>query len=136
MAKHSTALARPSVIVMNAPKRRGGFSRRRARAVGRVARRGIRRAGRAALPTTALALGGIVVGYAQSQGLFDKVPTVMGSKMATIGLLGYAATRFVRNNHVRMAGLAALCAAAVDFGRVQGGGTSGYDDAEDVSGTW
>lgn len=136
MAKH-TALARPNVIVVNSgPKRRGGFSRRRARAVGRVARRGARRIGKAALPVTAIALGGVVVGYAQSQGLLDKLPAIGGSKMLTLGLAGFAATRFIRNQHVRMAGLAALAAAAVDFGRVQGGGTSGFEDDDGTSGTW
>jgi hypothetical protein len=75
-----------------------------------------------------IALGGVAVGYLQAQGWLDKIPTIGGSKMMTLGLVGYAATRFVRNNHVRMAGFAALAAAAVDFGRVQGGGTSGWDD--------
>lgn len=74
------------------------------------------------MPTVGIALGGAVVGYLQGSGRLDSLPEIGGSKMVTLGLAGYAATRFVRNPHVRAAGLAALAAAAFDFGRVQGGG--------------
>jgi hypothetical protein len=102
------------------PSRRGRV-RRAARRVYGVARRGGSHA-RRALPTVGIALGGAVVGYLQGSGRLDSLPEIGGSKMVTLGLAGYAATRFVRNPHVRAAGLAALAAAAFDFGRVQGGG--------------
>lgn len=89
-----------------------------------VVRRGGSHA-RRALPTVGITLGGAVVGYLQGSGRLDFLPEVGGSRMVTLGLAGYAATRFVRNPHVRAAGLAALAAAAFDFGRVQGGGTHG-----------
>lgn len=122
MAK-SLAFAGPRPIVINMPKRRGAIRRAGSRAV-RVARRAAPHA-RRAMPTVGIALGGAVVGYLQGSGRLDSLPEVMGSKMVTLGLLGYAATRFVRNQHVRTAGVAALAAAAFDFGRVQGGGTHG-----------
>lgn len=77
------------------------------------------------MPTVGIALGGAVVGYLQGSGKLDFLPEVGGSKMVTLGLAGYAATRFMRNPHVRAAGIAALAAAAFDFGRVQGGGAHG-----------
>ena len=48
--------------------------------------------------------------------------------MLTLGIAGYAATRFFKNPSVRQAGLAALAAACFDFGKVQAGGTSGFED--------
>jgi len=53
------------------------------------------------------------------------LPEVGGSRMMTLGALGWAATRFTRNHHIRNAGLAALAIAAYDFGQAQGGGTRG-----------
>lgn len=118
MAKRALAFARPSIVVM--PPRRGRVRRAfgRARSVARRAAPHARRS----LPTVGIALGGAVVGYLQGSGKLDSLPEIGGSKMVTLGLAGYAATRFVRNPHVRAAGLAALAAAAFDFGRVQGGG--------------
>lgn len=76
-----------------------------------------------------VALGGAVVGYLQGSGRLDFLPEIGGSKMVTLGLAGWAATRFTKNPHIRAAGLAALAAAAVDWGRVQGGGgTHGDQD--------
>jgi hypothetical protein len=75
-----------------------------------------------------VALGALVVGYLQGKGFLDKLPQIGGSKVITLGVAGYAATRFMKNPHLRNAGLAALAAAAFDFGRVQGGATSGFDD--------
>jgi len=129
MAK-TTSLARPSVILMSPPRRRGGFARRAGTRIVRVARRAAPSA-RRAVPTVSIALGGAVVGYVYSKGFLDKLPQIGGSKMMTLGLAGWAATRFVKNQNVRMAGLAALAAAAFDFGRVQGGGTSGLEDSSD-----
>jgi hypothetical protein len=80
------------------------------------------------LPTTGVALGALVTGYLDGKGFLDKLPQIAGSKVITLGLAGYAATRFIKNPHIRQAGLAALAAAAFDFGRVQGGKTSGFDD--------
>lgn len=109
--------------------RRGGGRLRRAgsRAVHHV-RRGGRAVGRGAkkFPAIPVALGGLVVGYADGKGFLDKLPPIAGSRMVTIGLVGYAATRFVRHPSVRAAGLAALAAAAYAVGNAQAkGGTSG-----------
>lgn len=109
------------------PSRRGRVRRAygRARAVARRAAPHARRA----LPTVGIALGGAVAGWLQGSGRLDFLPEIAGSRMVTLGIVGYGATRFVRNPHVRAAGLAALAAAAFDFGRVQaGGGTHGDDD--------
>lgn len=111
------ALARsaPSVIVM--PARRRSSARR----IVRVAGRAVRRHGKRALPTVAVAIGGIVVGYLDGRGTFDDIPTFGGmTHMTTIGLAGYLATRFTSDSRVRAAGLAALAAAAFDWGREQG----------------
>jgi hypothetical protein len=77
-------------------------------------------------------VGALVVGYMSGKGFLDKLPQIGGSRVLTLGLAGYAATRFIKNTSVRNAGLAALAAAAFDFGRVQAGGTSGFDG--DISG--
>jgi hypothetical protein len=83
-----------------------------------------------------MALGGAVVGYLNQKGYLDKLPKIGGSRMMTLGLAGYAATRFIRQPQIRMAGLAAMVVAAADWGRVQGGGVSGLDDSagEDSAG--
>lgn len=83
------------------------------------------------MPTTSVAVGALFVGYAQQKGWLDKLPQVGGSAAVSLGVLGYVATRFVRNHHVRAAGLAALAVGAFDFARQQAGGPSGL---EDVSG--
>lgn len=137
MAKHrfasrSTALA-PRPFVISVPARSPSRARRVARHVGGGIRRGARHvrhhAGKA-MPTMAVALGGLAVGYLQGKGFLDKLPQIGGSKVLTLGLAGWAATRFIKNPTIRTAGLAALAAAAVDFGRVQGGGTSGFEDVQ------
>jgi hypothetical protein len=127
MAK-STALARPIVIAM--PRR--GRARRAARAIRHYGGRAVRRVGRAGarhLPATGIAIAAAAVGWAESKGYLDKLPTIGGSRAFTIALAGYAATRWSRNAHVRMAGMAAIAAGAFDWGKVQGGGTSGLDEA-------
>jgi hypothetical protein len=123
MAKFSRSLAVSRPIIVQMPRRAGRLRRAGSRAV-RVIRRG-GSAARRSLPTVGIALGGAVVGYLQGSGRLDFLPEVGGSRMVTLGLAGYAATRFVRNPHVRAAGLACLAASAFDFGRVQGGGTHG-----------
>lgn len=122
----STALA-PRVVVVRAPGRARRLARRAAPHVGRFARRA-GHAGKKAMPTTSIALAGLAVGYIQAKGYLDKLPQIAGSKVVTLGIAGYLATRFMKNPHLRTAGVAALAAAAVDFGRVQGGGTSGFED--------
>jgi hypothetical protein len=139
MAKHrfasSTALARPVIVQVpsRAPSRARRVARRAAAGVRHVARRGAHH-GKKALPTMSIAIGGAVVGYLQGKGYLDKLPQIGGSKVITLGLAGWAATRFVKNPWVRTAGVAALAAAAVDFGRVQGGGTSGFEDVQGDAG--
>jgi len=124
-ARHTTALAtRPNVVVVRSG---GGGGRRRSggtRTV--VVRRAARRIGRGAarhgLPMTGLALGGALVGYAQSSGWFDALPELGGSKMLALGVAGYLATRMTHNKYVREAGAAAVAVAAFEFGREHGGG--------------
>lgn len=108
------------------PRPRGRIRRAASRVVHHV-RRGGHHA-RRGLPTMGIAVGALVVGYAQGKGFLNKLPQIGGSKVITLGLAGYAATRFVRNPSVRLAGMAALAAACFDFGRVQAGGTSGFED--------
>lgn len=126
MAK-SRALTRfaPRPVIVTMPRPRGRIRRAASRAV-HVARRGGRHAKRA-LPTVGIAVGGLVVGYMDGKGWLDKLPQIGGSKVITLGLAGYVATRFSKNQMIRQAGMAALAAAAFDFGKVQAGGTSGFD---------
>lgn len=83
-----------------------------------------------------MAISGAAVGFAMSKGLLDKLPQIGGSKVLTLGIAGWAATKFVRNSTIKTAGLAALTAAAFDWGRVQGGGTSGIDGDANDPGTY
>lgn len=120
------------VVVVSAP--RAPARRSRARALVARAGRGARRVGRVAhkaLPTTSVAVGGLVVGYLDGSGYLDKLPAIQGSRAITLGLVGYAATRFFKNHNVRAAGLAALGAAAVELGRTQSKrGASGWGTDE------
>ena len=134
MARKLALVRRPPVIVVSPPRaparRRIGAAVRR---VGHHVRRGGHHAKRA-LPTAGVAIGALAVGYAQGKGFLDKLPQIGGSKVLTLGVIGFIATRFVKNPAIRQAGLAALAAAAFDFGRVQAGGTSGFDDVSDAGG--
>ncbi len=121
MAK-TRALAHRPAPVLHFPSR-GKFRR----AGGAIARRAGHVAAKS-LPTTGVALGAAAVGYATGKGYLDRLPAIGGSRVFTLGLIGFAATRFVKNPHVRNAGLAALAAAAFDFGRAQATGVSGIDD--------
>lgn len=127
MAK-TRALTRfaPRPVIVTMPRPRGRIRRAASRVVHHV-RRGGHHAKRA-LPTMGVAVGALVVGYAQGKGFLDRLPQIGGSKVLTLGLAGYAATRFSRMPALRQAGLAALAAACFDFGRVQAGGTSGFED--------
>lgn len=127
--RHSTALARPVIVQVpaRAPSRARRVARRAAAGVRHVARRSAHH-GAKALPTMGVAVGALVVGYASGKGFLDKLPAIGGSKVLTLGLAGYAATRFIKSPAIRQAGLAALAAAAFDFGKVQAGSTSGFDE--------
>lgn len=77
-------------------------------------------------------IGGAAVGWAGAKGYLSGLPMIGGSRMTTLGLLGWAAMRWSRSRMLKSAGLAALSAAAFDFGRVQGGGTRLLGDVVDV----
>ena len=111
------------------PQRRPRFGRvrRAGRAFGRVARAAGRRS-KPHLPILGLGVAAAAVGWADSKGWTSKIPTIGGSRALTLAIAGYAATRLTSNKHVRMAGVAAVCAGGFDWGKVQGGGTSGIDD--------
>jgi hypothetical protein len=127
MASRALARFMPRPIIIRAPR-----ARRAARRVYAVARRGARRIGRgarAALPTTATAIGAAGVGYLVGSGRLDFLPEVGGSKMVALAGAGYLATRMSSNKYIRAAGFAALVAGAFDWGRSQGaGGVHGDDD--------
>jgi hypothetical protein len=127
MAKSLARFSRP--IIIHAPRSRGRFRRAASRAVG-FARRGGRAVGRTAkrFPSIPVAIGGLAVGFADGSGYLDKLPAVAGSRMVTLGLIGFAATRYMRNPSIRAAGLAALGAAAYAVGVSQArkGGTAGH----------
>lgn len=137
MAKTSLARFAPRApIVITMPRRSGRVRRVAGRAVHHV-RRGGRAIGRGMkkFPTIPVAIGGLVVGYADGKGFLDKLPPIAGSRMVTIGLVGFAATRFVKNASVRAAGLAALAAAAYAVGNAQAkGATSGDGGAGEGGG--
>jgi hypothetical protein len=127
MAK-SSALSRfqPRPVIIQMPRRSGGRVRRAASRVAHVARRAGRRA-RQHVPAMGLAVGGLALGFLDGKGYLDKLPQIGGSKVFTLGLAGYAATRYSSNPMIRQMGMAALTVAAFDFGKVQAGGTSGFD---------
>lgn len=78
-----------------------------------------------------VAMGGAIVGWAGAKGYLASLPMIGGSRMTTLGILGYAALRWSKSKMLRSAGLAAVAAAAFDFGRVQGGGTRLLGDVID-----
>jgi hypothetical protein len=156
MAKKALSLFRshasaPAPVVVVAPSR-GGKMRRRARAVGAVARRVGRRGGSLAkehaVPAVGMAIGGAIAGALDAKGIFNKLPAIGGSRAATLAITGYAATRFVKNKYVRMAGLAAIAVGAFDAVKSHmvnaappraaaspaPKGTSGHDDASGEAG--
>lgn len=118
MAK-SLARFAPRPIIVSMPRRSGGRFRRAAH-VARRAGRAVARHGRKSLPTVSVAIGGLVVGYADGRGMLNSIPAIGGSRMNTLALLGWAATRFTRNASVRAAGLAMLGAATYAIGAAQG----------------
>ena len=82
-------------------------------------------------------IGALAVGYSQSKGWLNKIPTIGGSRAMTLAIAGYAVTRFSKNQTIRSAGLAAMVAGAFDYGRIQGGGKSaleGDDFGSDLDG--
>jgi hypothetical protein len=74
-------------------------------------------------------MGGLIAGWMDARGYFNRLPPIAGSRALTLGLAGYAATRFIKGTSgiqgiIRMAGVAAVAAAAFDYGKVHGmGGT-------------
>ena len=114
---------RPSVVVVGGGggKRRGG----RRRAAARFVRRRGASVAKHGLHATGLGVGGAMLGYLQGAGHLDWVPSVMGSKTIGMGLVGFAATRMVKNKYVREAGAAAVAVAGFEFGREHGSSHSG-----------
>lgn len=113
----TTAIAtRPQLVVI-----RGGAGGGRRRRSGGRALRVVRRVGRGArkhgLPATGLAIGGLMVGYAQGSGWFDNLPDLGGDKTLALGVAGYLATRMTSNKYIREAGAAAIAVAAFETGR-------------------
>lgn len=127
MAKsHALTRFQPRPIIVNIPKRRGRV-RRAARAVAHHGRRlGRRAVGQ--LPALGLGIAAAGVGYADASGWFDIIPKIGGKKALGVGIAGYALTRLTSNRWVRLGGYAMLMAGAYDFGKVQGGGASGWGD--------
>lgn len=80
------------------------------------------------MPLVGTAAAAAAIGYLEQQQKLKFIPTVLGSRAATIGIAGFIATRFIKNPTVKMLGNAAVIAAAFDIGRVKGGGVSGFDD--------
>lgn len=120
MAKHPfgsvIAVRRPAPIMMPRPRRY--FAKRAGRAIARGARRAAPHAKRH-VPAMSLAIGGLLVGWMDAKGYLNKIPTIGNSRALTLGIAGYAATRFFpKYPMVQNAGLAALAAAAFDFGKV------------------
>lgn len=67
--------------------------------------------------------GGAMLGYLDGTGKLDALPEVMGSRMITLGLIGYAAKKYSKNAQIKAAGSAAMIVAAFDLGK--GVGTTG-----------
>ncbi len=118
-------IPRPTVVIA-IPRRRGRI-RRAGRAVGRRVRHYSRRAAGHAVKALPSFVGGAAIGYGMSKGWLDKLPVIGGSKVVSLGIAGWLATRWSRNQYIRTAGFAAMTVAGYDWGRVQGGGTSGID---------
>jgi len=129
----ATARRQGNLIVLQQPRRAGGGLRRKARSSGRLRRAG-RRVGKVArsgaVPAAVLAASA-ALGYAQAKGWLNKIPTIGGSRAATLAVAGYAVTRFTRNTHLRMLGHSAMIVGAFDFGSKHGGGKSGLEGDDD-----
>jgi hypothetical protein len=72
------------------------------------------------LNATGLAVGSALLGWAQGAGHLNWVPSIMGSQTIGMGVLGFVATRAVKNKYVREAGAAAVAVAGFEFGRSHG----------------
>lgn len=138
-------------VVVVAPRGRGRI-RRAASRVGGLARRAGRGAGRVAkhhgVPAMGMALGGAVAGILDAKGILNRLPALGGSRALTLAAAGYAATRFSKNNTVRMIGLAAIAVGAFDAAKshinaaplppanppAKGKGPSGHDDDSGATG--
>ena len=67
--------------------------------------------------TAGTVVGGAIIGYLDGAGKLDILPEVMGSRMITLGLLGYAAQKFSKNASIKAAGISAMTVASFDLGR-------------------
>jgi hypothetical protein len=72
-----------------------------------------------------LVIAALAVGAADGRGFLQKIPTIGGSRAVTLAIAGYVATRFVKNPFVRNAGVAAMVAAAFDYGKAHLGTAAG-----------
>lgn len=112
----TTAIAtRPQLVVI--PGGRGGSRRRRSGGRVRYVARRVGRGARKALPATGLAIGGLIVGYAQGSGWFNNLPTFGADQTLALGIAGYVASHMTSNKYVREAGAAAICVAAFETAR-------------------
>jgi len=126
-----TARRQGNVIVLQAPKKRS-IARRR-RAPGRLRRAGRRAAvgaRSAAIPSAVLA-SSAALGYMQAKGWLNKIPTIGGSRAATLAVAGFAVTRLTKNHHLRLLGNTAMIVGAFDFGSKMGGGKSSLEGDDD-----
>lgn len=129
MAKRRTATKTRTIVKFAAPaaparRRRKGAVRRLARIKGRR----FASKARAHVPTLGIALGAGILGYAEGKGYLDKLPSVAGSRAVALGAAGFVAATYVRNPHVKAAGVAAMAAACFDIGKHRAGSASGLDD--------
>jgi hypothetical protein len=126
------AIARPIIVQM--PRR----SRGRIRRAGRRALHGVRRAGRhvrahaGIYAPVSLIIGAVGIGYLLQKGYLKKVPQIGGSASFTLTALGFAALKWGRGRMFKIAGVVALIAGGVGFGREQAGGTSGLDETDEL----
>jgi len=119
MAKKRRASKAPTatkqIIIASAPRSPARRAGSRAVAVVRRSGAAVRRLAKDATP--AVVAGGAVIGYLDGSGKLDTLPEIMGSRMITLGLIGYAARKFSKNPQVKAAGMAAMTVASFDLGR-------------------
>lgn len=117
MAKNrSMALARPQVVVMSAPKKRGGAIRR---AAGHVKRKGkglavsaVKGAWEEKLAISAIGGAGLA-GYLEGSGNLDFLPDPLGiGKTPTLAIGLYLGGRFMKNQRARQMGIGLASAVA------------------------
>lgn len=120
--KKSTALARPQVTIVQAPRRQGRV-RRAARKVGALAKRGGGALAKGAWEEkTAIAavVGAGAVGYLDGAGHLDAVPDLIGGKVTTLAVAAYVGGRVMKSAKLRHAGIGLAAAAAFAAGQDHG----------------